>query len=208
MPTIETFTGKESWENHSATFSVFHVDTGSLQQQPLYSFVKTALPSPEISQISRTAIAARPGMRVELGQWHRANYLLPPRSILKLYGQRHAGQGHMDAKAMMFIRLREEACHRHVVMPLSRGTVGAQSAAFVNGRFDVMTLDEAEACGINVAAHFRRFYEPAAVRLFTDNIVSPEVEARPVVRRVRVRNEHGQDVTFVRTKKPRALRLD
>ena len=207
MPTFEAFTGQESWQNHSAKLSVFYVSPPNLQEVPLYTYVKNT-PATNVSELGRTAIQARPGTRGDLGQWYRSNYLLPDRAILKLYGQRHPGQGMPDIKTMMYLRLREEAPHRHLAMRLSRGVAGAQQSAFVNGRFDIMLPGEMENYGIEIAPHFRRFFEPNAVSLFTDTILSPEIEARPAVRRVRVRNEQGQTVTFVRTRKPRQLRLE
>ena len=205
MPTIEVITGNESWQNHSAKFNIFFVDHETFVETPLWSYSRL-FPS-VVQQLNRTTIQARPGMKPELGMWYRANYTMPDRAIMKVYGQRHAGQGSPDTKGMFFIRLRANAAHRRYSMALSRGTEGALPSAYIDGRFDVLTLRDLEGLEIEIQPVYKKFYEENHLRHFSETINSPEVAANPIVRRVRVRDEKGQEVTFVRTKRIRRLDL-
>lgn len=212
--------GQESWTDHTAKMHVFVISPDLTKETPMHVAAGRPLPSgaltgpvanrdPRINVISSNRHVARNDAIVDMGFWSIVHAEIEEGTILKVFASKKGQTGEPLKQASRFIRVREGAAIRNVLMAMSR--IGTVPNAYLSGRFDLISYDESVALGLPILAHFKQFHEDIAVRrLFTDTIEQPEASAyvAPSRRRVRVRNDQNQEVTIFRSFRRRNLQLD
>lgn len=156
----------------------------------------------------RTVIPAVQGGVKELGEWTNASYNVPERMVLKIFGQKKTQEVSRPTMASMFVQVRDSA-------PLNRvlfRTLGWSRAAFqsvmIEGRFDIISADEARALGVYIPAQYAHYAQEDYIRrLFTVEQVAPETHTRVEVAPRVVENSLGQEVEIVTTRRRRGISL-
>lgn len=160
------------------------------------------------AQGQRTVIPAVHGGIKELGEWTNASYNVPERMVLKIFGQKKTQEVSRPTMASMFVQVRETG-------PLNRvlfRTLGWARAAFqsvlVEGRFDIISADEARALGVGIPAQYAHYATDEYVRrLFTVEQIAAETHARAEVAPRVIENSQGQEVEIATTRRRRGISL-
>jgi hypothetical protein len=178
---IRTMTGKENWKNHSAKLQVFYSPTTPGGRE-IHIGVASRDPTIAITQVRSTTNLAKPGFRPEIGEWTDASYEVPPGTVLKLFANKAGGFGAMNLTANVFVCTREDAALNRVKLALSSDQNAYYSSVYVQGKFDILSYDDARIMGAKVMPQFKRFAAPEMVRrLFEVEVLEPQTRARPTM---------------------------
>ena len=207
---ISSTTGNENWEHASAKCQLFFTPTAAFagKEVPIWRLSKGDNPSVPVAQASTMRTAAAPGLIDAFGFWNTSTYAIPEGVLLKLFAQRKntsiGAGGHLLGS--MFLRARNDA----PLIRVSVGLIGDSRAAFTavhtEGRFDVMSLAEAEARGAIVSS-FRNQHDPdVRATMFTVSELAGGVSA-PVHESMEIENSDGQRVVVREIRPRRAIDL-
>jgi len=108
------------------------------------------------------------------GRFAASTYIAQEGVILKVYAKQRQGWRSTMKHCVMFLRVRENAAHRIVKFTPTANNALALDWLGVQGRFDILTLKEAEAFGAKVIEMTRRLSEGSDQGLIVDEILEPE----------------------------------
>lgn len=207
---ISTTTGFENFESGSAKSYVFVAPSQATRiQRELHLGVAARSGADGISAVGAPqSIPAAPGFIEETGRWTTATYEVPEHTILKLFAQRNGGFGSMRIMASLFVRMRKEAAVRKIGTVLTAHPKATYSRVWLEGRFDILTLEQAMALGVVVPPSFAHTYAQTMVnRAFEFVEVSRELSAPAQQVVSTVQNSAGETVEIRNNRKARALDL-
>lgn len=108
------------------------------------------------------------------GLFATANYQLQEGVILKLYAKKRVGWNGTMRHVVVFLRAREHAAHRCLKFrPVACNQLSMEWLG-VQGRFDIITLKEAEAFGARVIGATRKLSEGSEFSLIEEVVIEPE----------------------------------
>jgi hypothetical protein len=153
-------------------------------------------------------IPIAPGYKRELGVWTRCTYDVPEGTVLKIFAQRSGGFGEMRIQGQILIQLRAQAAYRRIGSVLTGNEKANLRHANTEGRFDILTLDDAERLGIDIPYHFRPAFDPSMVRrAFQITELEAAITPPVQVQTQQVTNSQGETVRVQTGRRVRALDL-
>lgn len=111
------------------------------------------------------------------GQMATANYQIKDGTILKIQAKKRVGHNGMMRTAVMFIRARDNAAHRIVRFYPSASNALAMHWLGVQGRFDIITVEAAEAFGARINPATRQMSGMNDDGVLTAEVLEEEVMA-------------------------------
>lgn len=210
---IETCTGNENFNHSSAKVYVLHQPSRDFPAaKSVHLFVLGKGPDATVTNVSTRFVEAAPGLIDDFGKWALTRFEVPEGMILKVYGQRKmggvTGPGRHSGAAML-LRLRNDAALRRINMPLT----GDERAHFssihpLTGKFDILTVAQAHAFGVNVDSFRSQMQEANVENVFAMETLEAE-QAPPVEEQtVTVQNTPGEQAVEVAVRRRhRALDL-
>jgi hypothetical protein len=201
--------GHENFDSGSARVSVFAV---AMFNNPLIKDLPVDMARhewPAISRLTNQRVSAGAGMKAEIaGEWITSGYDVPNGTILRVYGQKTTNTfGVARHMANILIRVRDTAAYRRIGIALVAHRRSNKMSAVIEGRFDVLTLEQGLALGVTIPAGLRGTYAPEFVnRLCTITTIEPEIIGPSVVED-RIVKVGGEDRVVQISKKRRAMDL-
>ena len=113
------------------------------------------------------------------GRFATANYQVSDGIILKVYAKKRVGWNGTMRHVVVFLKCREHAAHRMLKFYPVPSNALSMDWLGVQGRFDIISLAEAEAFGAVVMPITRKLSEGSDMALI-DNIVLEEETLAPV----------------------------
>lgn len=177
MTTIETLLGNVNLRDGQAKAYCFHCppEAQGIEERHLGQAAKSSQTYERVQQVTPfvQAIAAVQGYTVEHGgKTSRVTYQVAEGEIIKVFGQRRAGANKLPVSASMFLRVRDSAALREVRVKFLTDPKIVEPFAFVRGRFDIITVEDAIAAGIKVNPNFIRQFGSGAVSHIMEVIVA------------------------------------
>lgn len=205
---ISTTCGFENFETGSAKSYVFVVPTTEFKLKEAHIGIVAKSGGPVRLAGSPEHYPAAPGMRDETGRWTRANYEVPEGLVLKVFMQRNGHFGSMRVMASQLLRMRNNAAYRKVGTILTGNPHAQFSRVWIEGRFDLLSVADAEQYGVLIPPHFRTGFQPVMQRRGFEYVVTdPELAPVPVKLTVAVHNSAGERVEIPTVRRNRALDL-
>lgn len=203
---ISTTTGFENFSAGSAKSYLFTVPTRAAPGKEQHIGV-SARSGGGINTIGMpSTVPAAPGFVEETGKWTSATFEVPDGQVLKLFAQRSGGFGSMRIMASMFIRTRRHAALRKIGTILTGHPKATYTRVWTEGRFDILTLEQAAELGILVPPHFAHTYaQTMTSRAFEVVEVEREISAPAVTVVSMVQNSAGEAIEVRTNRKSRAL---
>lgn len=209
---ITTTTGNENFERSSAKHWVF-LSRPEMRPGGFYETVEThlfaAARSTSVTGVSRVSnnqvFPAAPGLIEEFGKWGTTTYDVPPETVLKIFGMRKGSQRvPPDLNAAVLVQVHPDAPMTRVTLPLSGDPRAQFSEVSTEGRFWVLSLEEAQA--LNIRPKFAHYFRPEnREALFRIEELEPARGPRERVSEREVTNGDGQRVAVRRRLRGRAL---
>lgn len=207
---IETLTGHENFPGMSSKAHLFAVPSRAfpgtgLGEQHLFACAKSGAFGIR-TQRQGGSIAAAEGASNSLGFFMQTSFEVPEGIILKVFAQRKTQAMPRPSTASVYIRLRQDAALHRIEIPLTAYHKATLRNAYVEGRFDILRVAEAEELGVKTNPLALKFFNPPLVRsLMVDNVLSPELRAPVLVRTTTVINSAGQEVKVADSKRKRLI---
>lgn len=208
MNNIETMLGTENFPGGMASkvwlffapSRAYPVATG---ESPIFAAAKARTHG--ISQLRAGGrIAACEGGTDQLGWFSQTSYQVPEGAIFKLFAMRKAGG--QQRIACIFIRSRAEAALCRFKVALTGYHRATMREAWVEGRFDHLSLAEAKALGVKVLPMYEKMFNPIVANAMISSMeLSSQVRAAVVEEVRQVVNSDGQAVTVEQTRRKRML---
>lgn len=206
MALLRAISGHETTANSSVTVGTFFMPTERYpgKEYRLEIAAKTGNGIVRIGEQSK--IPAFPGGRPEQGVWTHASYSVPGGMLVKVFARRTGGHGSLIRTGSLILRSRAEAAYLRLDIELTRGQGCACIDATIEGRFDIVSVEDALLEGALIPPHFRVYFQPEFVnQLFTVRTLEPAIAAAPVKITQMVTNTEGVDVALTTTRKRRAM---
>lgn len=178
-------TGQETYEKGIVKFQ------GFVPKQPSLSSLAASIPIGLSSKVPNEALVkvhedrkqdAIEGMpETQCGAWQTRTFTAQEGLILQIFGSRRQRWNSLMASSNFFIKMRANAAHRRIILPTLRiAGKSMRNEVAVEGRFDLITLEEAERLGVPAPIpNFRPLYSSAKFDfIFTTAEVAGEVAAR------------------------------
>jgi hypothetical protein len=209
MPIIQTTIGDVNLRNASAKISLFHYNKVNGTEQYISQAAKSAN---EVMQRGMAIFSPSvQGMLKEIGgRCINATFSIAEGEIVKVFVKINPGYGRLEKFANFFIKAREHAAYRVV----SINTVDAPGVLFktakLEGCFDMLSLEEALAEGVQVKSVFRRAYDPSRVAtVITKNEVLQAERAASVKKEIveDIDPLSGESTSVVKVKRRRAISI-
>jgi hypothetical protein len=209
MPIIQTTIGDVNLRNASAKISLFHYNKVNGTEQYISQAAKSAN---EVMQRGMAIFSPSvQGMLKEIGgRCINATFSIAEGEIVKVFVKINPGYGRLEKFANFFIKAREHAAYRVV----SINTVDAPGVLFktakLEGCFDMLSLEEALAEGVQVKSVFRRAYDPSRVAtVITKNEVLQAERAASVKKEIVevIDPLSGESTSVVKVKRRRAISI-
>lgn len=110
------------------------------------------------------------------GAWSQKVVQLPNDAVVQVFGQRRARWNSLLSSASIYLRIRSGAAHQRIKLPtLQVAGASTRSEVFVEGRFDIITPETAEAFGVTTSKMYAPMFKTERVdHLFVIEEVSPE----------------------------------
>lgn len=209
MPILQTTIGDVNLRNCSAKISIFHCDKAGGLERYLSQAAKAQ------TQVTQRGMAifspSVQGMLKEVGgRCINSTFSIAEGEILKVFVKINPGYGRLEKNANFFIKAREHAAYRAV----SINTVDAPSVIFrtarLEGCFDMLSLEEAIAEGIQVKSVFRRAYDPNLVASVISKHEVLQPERAPSIKKQIVEVVDpisGASTNVVKVKRRRAISI-
>lgn len=143
-----------------------------------------------------------------VGKWTTQVYDLPPGTLLKVNLTRSQNGNHRSAN--MLLRLREGAPLQRINVDTTPNAKASKNRLVYEGRFDILTPDQAQAAGYVIPTAFAPTYNTsrwASYGFVRVETLAPETISQPVVRTKRVINSQGDTVEVQTAAKKRQLDL-
>ena len=116
--------------------------------------------------------------------------------------------GEPDHMASFMIKVKSTSSYKRISLELPRVENVAFPSFFIEGRFDIITLDEAYRMGIRPMrnASFESYFDRNYFNdLFVIEEIHPEIESATTSRRVTTLGESGEKITIKRSRKRRLI---
>lgn len=207
---IETLTGHENFPGMSAKAHLFAVPSrafpgNGLGEQHLFACAKSGLFNVR-TQRQGGKIAAAEGASDALGFFMQTTFEVPEGIILKVFGMKKTQSMARPSVACQFIRLRADAALHRLEIPLTAYHKATLRSAYVEGRFDLLRIHEAEELGVKVMPMARKLFNPPLVAtVMRDNVMSPETRAAATMKTTMVVNSEGREVKVTDSKRKRLI---
>lgn len=206
---LQTLTGQETFGETSAKAFIFHVPTTAIRGtgKELHLGVVAKAGIPGFSRVGpATTFPIAPGYLIELGMWTRATYDVPEGAVLKIYAQKALGFSQRRVMAAMLLRVRSTAALQRVSAILTGNTVASISRANFEGRFDILTVNEAMALGANIAlSYLNTFSTQEVARAFEVQELEVAMSAPVRVTAKAVENAAGERVVVPTARRGRII---
>lgn len=208
MNNIETMLGTENFPGGNASkvwlfFAPSRAYPHAAGEAPLFAAAKARTVG--INQL-RTGgrIAACEGGSDALGWFSQSAYTVPDGLILKLFAMRkQAGQQRVGCQ---FLRSRADAPLVRLKVALTGYHRATLREAWVEGRFDLLSLDEAKAAGVKVLPMFERQFDPRiALAMIERTELSPELRAAVREETKQIVNADGKAVAIPKARRQRMI---
>jgi hypothetical protein len=187
---LEILTGEINAAEGSGKAHFFHAPTPeSVRAGEKETFIGTAMKEcPRLGTKGHSVkITARKNIREEIGKAvFQTTWALREGEIFKVFAQTSAGGADWKARtrtASVFIRVRAGA-PLHMLRVKVPGVIADSTFPFwyLRGRFDVLTLEEAEAEGAQVLDYCRDHFKPVNTNaLFETEVMEPALITAPVL---------------------------
>lgn len=183
MNLISVKSGKANMQTATSECYVFYTPRPATEgEQRVETFIGKAarefrgLPNSVIREHgSAIVVPSLSDMPQEIGGlFATANYQVQDGVILKLYAKRRIGWNGTMKHVVVFIRAREHAAHRVIKFSPVPSNQLAMPWLGVQGRFDIISLKEAEAFGARVIGATRKLSEGSDSALITDEVLEAE----------------------------------
>ena len=207
---IVTVLGEVNMRNMSAQVMMFHCSkTGGIerfisQSAKVSDGIVSAVGFAQFSPSQRGVNADMGGKMVS------ATYKILKNEIVKVFAKIKRGYGTLDKVGSIYLRVRPDAAYRVVKIKLLDMAGVEFKEAYIEGNFDVLTVEEAIAEGVKCLPQHRHFAEKVNVdRIITSNtVVAPEKAAAPKKELHNIVNaDTGEVKTVVRVKKKRSIAI-
>lgn len=212
MILFETVTGNETQQSGICNFSLFYYQPESRKEV----YINKAFAALENQQrlVRRTIRreAAVSGMGVNVGGfWDFATFESAEGCLFKVFARQRRAWNSLIQQACVFIRPREGAAFRKIQIPtLQISGKSRVQHAFVSGRFDLVTMQEAmDIDRVFIQPVFRPMFAEESVNAsMTIEVLEREAESKPRIEAVAVQDKTGQTVAHVHVRRRnRRIRL-
>lgn len=144
------------------------------------------------------------------GSCVKQSFSIEEGQIFKVFVKINNGYGSMPKIGCFYIKVRAAAAYRTAKMNTFEFLNIDFKAATIEGNFDVLTLEEADADGIKTAGTYRRLFSQENVGKVLTSCTALFPESAPVVKKKLVRlvdEDTGNTTTVVRLRKKRAIEV-
>lgn len=210
MPLLQTTTGFENFSSGSAKVYVFSLPTPAFpgNESNLHLLSRAGV-SGVRAVGTATAAPAAPGVPYDRGKWTTQTFDIPEGMVLKVFANRSTSAfGQMRIMANMAIRMRAQGPLMRLSAILTQHQNATYTRANIEGRFDILTLEEALALGASIPSTFHATYGRGMTsRAFEITQMEREVTSRAAVRVRTIENSQGEAVVVTDSRRGRALDL-
>lgn len=209
---IQVWSGKEQVLGKLAQLLVLVCPTPANRLDSEMFFSKAASSADtdiSVVQPSRRHEAA-PGKIDQMGHWWSVTADVPDGEVIRLVGTRKGGSfGSRQDQASLIIQARAGAALRKITFRLTGDPIMARDEVTVEGRFDVLPIEEVEEQFLDLIKPWQRatYIESKVSRVFKLSETAPELTPRPVVRTRTVINADGEAVSVRVRSRARKLRI-
>lgn len=211
MPLIKFTTGNFNLRNESGKFYAYHCVKKNGEFDGTERIISKAA-SASNGAVTKAStgffFSAVDGKRSDIvGFGTEQSYNIEDGEIVKLFVHTRNSYGARHKQGWVFIRARSTAAHRRLSIRLTTFPGVNMSHGIVEGRFDILTLDQVKAEGIAIPPHYLAGCQDAVVRKIIgedgDAILSPEIAPVARVKKVVHEDEDGEKKEVFIQAKPR-----
>lgn len=186
MNLISVKSGKANMQNASSECYIFYTPRPELEgAQRVETFIGKAarefrgFPTAPVKEHgSPVVVPSLFDMPQEIGgSFAAATYQVMDGVVLKLYAKKREGWNGVMKHCVVFLKAREHAAHRIIRFRPVQSNSLALDWLGVQGRFDIITLREAEAFGARVIEATRKLSDGSDFSLIQDQVLEPETLA-------------------------------
>lgn len=143
------------------------------------------------------------------GQWFVTNYNLEPDDVIKLCVSKKLTWNSLIKQAHIYLRMRQQAAFRSVRIPLLAKANSSRAEAQLQGRFDILTVEEAQTeAGIIPNPNYIHMHaEYNRNPLFRIDELEPEERPRVRVTTSILTNEEGDGVRVLSKRRSRRVTI-
>lgn len=160
-----------------------------------------------IRRINSTIVPAAPALApTDAGKWTQSTYDVPEGLVLKVFGMTTSQGMQMRRMGNVLIRMRTGGALNRLAAVLAQHPKATLTRATIEGRFDILSLEQAEGLGVRVPPQYRMHFEDVHWRrMFNLEQVEAQIEAPPRVEVRRIENSEGQTVAVAVASRNRML---
>lgn len=207
MPIITMTTGREQFPGRSAQVNVTYIPGNKFggREESMLLASRGAVGGLTIRRTSHSATPAGIGMKPSVvGEWETATYDVPEGVTLKLWAQQQIGVANM---ALALLEVRAKAPLYRISVDLTGYVRASTPVAHIEGRFDILTLEQARAAGIIPTPMITKFLTTESKPWFRITQTEPEIEPKAIRRARVVENLDGSKVVVTERRSRRRLAL-
>jgi hypothetical protein len=203
---IEAWFGSERMFGKSASLGVMWVPPAGSGTREV--FLAVAKPH-GVDTIKNTDFEAFPGKIEDFGKWRQGMFQVPESAVLRVKASKSSQTfGSMAVAASLYLKPRANAAMRDIAFKATGQTGCYRDTYNVRGRFDILTKEELE----EFAGELPRWILPEISErqtraAFTVTEVSPELAARPLVKKVVIQDAAGNAVELTANVRTRRVRI-
>lgn len=179
MPLVDVMYGNEVFAEASCKVGVWVIPTLSFPTFDKEMHIATAIKKAEVPvslQGKHESYSARSdGYRDELGTWQRCTIQAAEGLILKIFARNNRGYGRQTVIANQYIRVREQAAYNELKVALTGHTGARYDYAYITGRFDILSLEQALERGVKVEPRLQNTFDPDHVAKIVE-VIQKEAE--------------------------------
>lgn len=195
---IETMTGNQNFPGKMAKAYVFVTPTTRFPRTEGETHLFTAAKEGIFGIRKHSGggrILAAEGMTDAAGFFNQTTYDIPEGVLLKVFASKKPQASSQQRTGSLFLLAREHGPLQRVEVVLNDHPGATVTRCHVEGRFDILSLEDAEALGARVLPLNRRqFFAESVKGLLTRRQIAPELKAKTVVKTKVVQNTDGQEV--------------
>ena len=212
---IDVTTGGELFKDVSAKTHTFFVPStkypGTETHIGILSAVKHKENNPHnVTRLAKAVVTnAHTRLSAEMGgSWSTGTIDVPEGMVLKIFMGRSLGYGQMRVQGNLLIRVREYAAYRRIGIATTQHPDATNKDVHIEGRFDVLSIEEARSLGVDIPKGKEYFYDPLMIKKgFTEKIMYPEILSAPQLKSTIEVNSKGEEVEVILHRKRRMLKL-
>ena len=200
-------TGKETFPSLSAQVQVSYLPGNRYggREENLLMLSRGANKDISLRRTSHTSVSAGVAMKPSVvGEWDTSTYEVPEGLTIKVWAQRQRGVTDM---ALCLLEMREKAALRRISIDLTGYPRASTPVAHIEGRFDILDMEQARAAGIVPTPMITKFLTTAPKSWIRFHEVQPEIEPKAIRRARVVEDTSGKKVVITETRTRRRLAL-